>query len=269
MRCSGQWVALICFFGVLVYPPSVIAQQASSRTIKIPDGTAVRLSLMDGLSSATNKADDPIHFEVTEDVKVGEVVALPKGSTAAGHVVLAEPKRRMGRAANLDLSVDYVKAPDGTNVRLTAVCIGGKEKIGTHVTGTVSVAPVFLMNRGGDVNVSKGTQFNVCVDGDRQIALGGPVTGPATPQAASDQPAAARRPAPAGNLSTVVLKSTPDGADVTMDGKYMGSTPSTVRLPSGDHTISVEKAGFKTWQRTMTVSAGSIVTIDATLEKNP
>jgi hypothetical protein len=31
----------------------------------------------------------------------------------------------------------------------------------------------------------------------------------------------------------------------------------------------VEKSGFKTWQRTMTVSPGGIVTVSATLEANP
>jgi hypothetical protein len=54
-----------------------------------------------------------------------------------------------------------------------------------------------------------------------------------------------------------------------VDGKYVGSTPSTVKLSLGDHTISVQKAGFKTWQRTMSVSAGGNISIDATLEKTP
>lgn len=78
-------------------------------------------------------------------------------------------------------------------------------------------------------------------------------------------------PAPASvaseNLATVVMKSTPDGADITVDGKYVGSTPSTVRLAAGDHTILIEKSGFKSWQRTMSVSPGGIATIDAALEK--
>ncbi|HLW80313.1 MAG TPA: PEGA domain-containing protein [Terriglobia bacterium] len=67
--------------------------------------------------------------------------------------------------------------------------------------------------------------------------------------------------------STVAVKSTPDGADITVDGKYVGSTPSTLRLAAGDHTIAVEKSGFKPWQRTVTVSEGGNINIDATLEK--
>jgi hypothetical protein len=67
-----------------------------------------------------------------------------------------------------------------------------------------------------------------------------------------------------GNLT---VKSTPDGADIMVDGKFVGSTPSTLRLPAGDHTVSVAAAGFKNWQRTFTLSSGSSVTLSATLEK--
>jgi hypothetical protein len=68
-------------------------------------------------------------------------------------------------------------------------------------------------------------------------------------------------------LSTMDIKSTPDGAEITVDDKFMGSTPSSLRLAVGDHKIKLGKSGFKTWERTMTVSAGATATVDATLEK--
>jgi len=248
-----------------------MSQQAPLKTLKVPDGTPVRLSLMDSLNSAVNEVDDPIHFEVTEDIKVGDTVAIPKGSTASGHVVDVEPKKRMGRAGKLNFSVDFVKAPDGSNVRLRASSTRkGEEKSGTVIIGTVLVSPLFLIMRGKDVNIPKGTQFNAYVDGDRDISLGGPATAPNAPQTAANPPPQLAQPpasTEATEPSTVVVKSTPDGADITVDGKYMGSTPSTVRLNPGDHSISVEKVGFKAWQRTITCSPGGIVTIDAALEK--
>jgi hypothetical protein len=33
--------------------------------------------------------------------------------------------------------------------------------------------------------------------------------------------------------------------------------------------IAIEKSGYRAWQRIMTVNPGGIVTVDATLEKNP
>jgi hypothetical protein len=88
------------------------------------------------------------------------------------------------------------------------------------------------------------------------------------PLDASARPAAPPAPATADeDLTTAVVKSDPPGADVTVDGKYMGSTPSTLQLAPGDHTILIEKAGHRAWQRTMTVNPGGIVTIDASLTR--
>jgi len=274
MLRSRLWITIVVASVVLLLPRGLAAQQTG--TLKIPDGTILRLALLDALSSATNNVDDPVNFEITEDVKVGEVVALPKGTNARGHVVEVQPKKRMGRAGKLNFSVDYARAPDGTNVRLRASSTRqGEEKSGTVIIGTVLLSPLFLIMRGKDISIPKGTTFNAYVDGDREIALGGapppaaqPATNPAAGLAAATAPAAQPPPATAAeDLTTAVLKTDPPGADVTVDGKYMGSTPSTVRLAPGDHTILFEKAGFKPWQRTMTVNPGGIVTIDAALTR--
>ena len=39
----------------------------------------------------------------------------------------------------------------------------------------------------------------------------------------------------------LTLTSTPDGADVEIDGAFVGSTPSTIPIASGDHTVRVSK----------------------------
>jgi|SRR5882762_8383631 len=71
------------------------------------------------------------------------------------------------------------------------------------------------------------------------------------------------------NYSLVVVKSEPAGSEITVDNKYVGNTPSTIRMTSGEHTISLVKDGFKPWQRSMTVNAGGNISIDANLEKIP
>jgi hypothetical protein len=269
----AAFISLVLAF-VLTF--DVSAQGPASTVVKIPDGTLLRLVLLEELSSATNNVDDEVNFEVAEDVKVGDLVAIPRGSTARGHVVEAQPKRRMGRAGKLNFSVDHVKGPDGSNIRLRASSArAGQDKTGTVIVGTVLLGGLFLLMRGKDVTIPKGTQFNAYVDGDREVTLARPA--PAATQPAANPstvpaavPASAAQRAPevsTEDLTTAVVKSDPTGADVTIDDKYMGSTPSTVRLTPGDHIILVEKAGFRAWQRTMTVNPGGIVTIDATLEK--
>jgi hypothetical protein len=91
----------------------------------------------------------------------------------------------------------------------------------------------------------------------------------AEPDTSKLESASREEEAPSAEPSTIVLKSTPDGADIMVDGKFMGSTPSTVRLTPGDHTITIERSGYRAWQRTMSVNPGGIVTVDATLERNP
>jgi hypothetical protein len=247
---SGFLVILLFLTALL---PGASAAQGQPKSVRIPDGTALRLALTAALSSATNKNDDQVNFELTEDVKVGDVVMIPKGATAVGHVTEAEPRRRMGRAGKLNFSVDYVKGPDGSNIRVrTTAARKGEDKTGTVIVGTVLLSPLFLIMRGKDVVIPMGTAFTAYVDGDRDIALGGPTVA-----------------IPAGQQTVAVeIKSTPDGADIAIDGKYMGSTPSSVPLVPGDHTIQVEKPGFKVWKRVMTVAPGGAVSVNATLEQN-
>jgi len=227
-------------------------------TLKVPDATALRLSLTEDLSSATNEVDNPVHFEVVEDVKIGEVVAIPRGATAVGHVVEAEPRRRMGRAGKLNFSVDFVKAPDGTNLRLRASSARkGEDKTGTVIVGTVLLSPLFLIMRGKDINIPKGTVIAAYIDGDREIAFGAPAGGQGIQQTAHSA------------MGEIAFKSEPDGADITVDGKYVGSTPSTIRVSAGDHTITIEKAHFIPWTRTITAGEGGSANVNATLEKAP
>jgi hypothetical protein len=66
--------------------------------------------------------------------------------------------------------------------------------------------------------------------------------------------------------SSVEIKST-DAAEIAVDDKYRGSTPSILRLAVGDHRIKLEKQGFKPWEKTLTVNSGESATVNATLEQ--
>ncbi len=88
----------------------------------------------------------------------------------------------------------------------------------------------------------------------------------AASQASVQTAAASATPAaPAtGKLSIVSI---PDGADIEVDGSFVGNAPSDLQLPEGEHTIAVKKTGFKDWERKMKVSGGSSVRLNAELEK--
>ena len=61
--------------------------------------------------------------------------------------------------------------------------------------------------------------------------------------------------------------STPPGADIMLDGKYVGSTPSEIAVSSGAHTIVFSAPGFTQWKRDLTVLPGSELSVNAVLQK--
>jgi hypothetical protein len=70
-------------------------------------------------------------------------------------------------------------------------------------------------------------------------------------------------PAPA----KVAVHSSPDGAEIYLDGQLIGSTPSTVELPAGTHELSVRLSGYQDWTRSMRILSGSEINLEAKLEK--
>lgn len=71
----------------------------------------------------------------------------------------------------------------------------------------------------------------------------------------------------ASETATIAVKSSPDNAEVSVDGNFMGNTPASLKLGAGKHTVKVSLAGYKVWSRDVTVSAGSEMNLSAELEK--
>jgi hypothetical protein len=74
--------------------------------------------------------------------------------------------------------------------------------------------------------------------------------------------------APAAQTKGAVnVSSNPTGADVMVDGSFVGNSPAALKLDAGKHTITVKSPGYKDWSREITVEAGSEVQLTANLEK--
>src|SRR6266478_4832742 len=249
----------------------------------LEDGTPIKLRLTRNLSSADATTGDRVDFEVLEEVKVKDVIVVPRGGLALATITEAEHKRRMARGGKLNVNIDDVRLADGEKAPLRAV----KEAKGGGHTGAMTgaiigtaivffpAAPLFLFMHGKDITIPKGTEITAYTNGgiplDPKRFAAQATANPET--SAAPVPATANgTPAQNGNgvdraLSTVDIKSAPDGAEITVDEKFMGSTPSSLRLTVGDHKIKLGKSGFKTWERIMTVSGGATAAVDATLEK--
>jgi len=92
---------------------------------------------------------------------------------------------------------------------------------------------------------------------------------PAKPgQAPTPAPAPTAPPAPLEPATgTVAISSTPYLADVYVDGEDVGYTPAKLKLPPGKHTFRCEKQGYKPWSKEITLTVGSELTLDATLDR--
>ncbi len=261
----------ICVFAQQAAQPAPSAPKgAAVQTSKpaptgptLEDGTPLKLRISQTVSSADAHVGQTVDFEVLEEVKVHDVVVVPKGGVAWATVTVAESKKRMGRGGKLDMNIDSVRLVDGEKVALRAVKEG---KGGGHVgamTGAIvatsivffPAAPLFLFMHGKDITIPKGTEITAFVSGDVPLDL------------AKFAPAGSPVVAAVAAQETLEFNSNPAGADIEVDGSFVGTTPSSISVAPGDHAITIRKSGYKAWERKMKTSSGNVKVV-AELEQD-
>ena len=242
----------------------------SKKGFVLEEETPVRLRLNRTISSADAHVGDNLDFEVLDDITVNGTLVIPKGGLAFATVTEAQAKRRMARGGKLDINIDYVKLVSGDKAALRAVKdMKGGGHTGGMVGGMVATsivffpaAPFFLFMHGKDTSIPKGTEITAYVNGDMKLDI--TKFQPASPGPQTAASSSAGTSSASGKLQ---LESTPPGADIEVDGNFVGNTPSDVQVAEGEHTVSVKKTGFKDWSRKLKVSGGSSVHLSAELEK--
>jgi hypothetical protein len=173
----------------------------------------------------------------------------------------------MGRGGKLNVNIDSVRLTDGEKVALRAVKdTQGGGHVGAMTGAMVATsivffpaAPFFLFMHGKDITIPKGTEITAYINGDTRL------------DQAKFQPTPTNAPLAAVTSATTAqfdISSTPAGADIEIDGKFVGSTPSSVTVAPGDHEVVVKKNGFTAWERKITASTGH-VNLSAELAPEP
>jgi hypothetical protein len=162
----------------------------------------------------------------------------------------------MGRGGKLNVNIDSVRLTDGEKVPLRAVKDvkgGGHQGAMTGAmvaTGIVffPAAPLFLFMHGKDITIPKGTEITAYINGDTHLdqAKFQSGKGGAAPSAVS------------AAVAEIEIASTPSGGDIELDGKFVGSTPSTITAGSGEHEITIRKSGFAVWTKNIILSTGHV-----------
>lgn len=264
----GRFAVLIFLF--LLALPGLAAQ------VPVRDGQTVSLKLRNVITTDNVRKGDTIEFEVSEDILVNGHVVIAKGATAQGKVVDVKGAFKP-RAKDAEVVFEFltVRAADQQDLPLRP----RPEKTKKGREAEVHEASPIPGQISRVVGADKGKEYQAYLDGSFTINASDAIAAaPATPARAQPSAPGAppAAPAPPSALaatdvavapSSVEFGSTPDGAEIAIDGNVVGNTPSTLRLTPGHHAIEIRMAGYRTWMRIMVVDPESHPSVRATLIK--
>lgn len=150
----------------------------------------------------------------------------------------------------------------GTYQRTHYTIIAGKKlyvanRTGSRLDVTVNTAVRFAIS-GNTLYLmdAKGKSHDCHLEQERDA--------PETPSAVGNEPNVTKAEAD----SLIDLVSSPTGADISVDGEFVGNAPAKLHLKPGKYKIKVTMVGYKEWSREITALAGSQVTLAAALPKD-
>jgi len=243
--------------------PDPMVKSKALATLKAPmvaGQLPIRLAAIDAVNSimrSPRSADLALEALdlLGEPIRSGNNGVRIPAINAAAHVALASNDDRA-----LSAAIELMQAPlastamiGGMEVRMMTVVEVERFGLKTHQTATKTKA----------VEMLQACATNSMWEPEAQRRAADAVARIQSTMVEAPGPGAA---ATAGRLS---VSSTPDGADIEVDGNFVGNTPSELSVAEGDHAIRIRKTGFVPWERKLTVTAGSAVRINAELEKAP
>jgi hypothetical protein len=117
-------------------PDSDIVHPRPLRPGELPEGTNIRIRLMDGLSTVSSEKGEVFRGRVASDVLLGEQVVIPAGSEIDGRVAQVSTGRTGGHGS-MHLRPETVTLPDGRRFQLQAEITGtpgSKTRVGNEGT---------------------------------------------------------------------------------------------------------------------------------------
>jgi hypothetical protein len=139
------------------------SRSAAPKEIILPHMTAVHMKLGRTLSSATAHVGEEVPLEVGQDVVIGGITVIAKGTPAVGAVTEAEPKKRMGKAGKLNVGVTSVTLANNQKIALRS--FGSDQN--TQQSSGISMP----LLRGKDATLAKDTELTAYVDDDVHLKI--------------------------------------------------------------------------------------------------
>jgi len=187
--------------------PQTAEQQgapANDSKLVLQDGTAVRLRIVRAVDSSKVIAGETIDLQVVEEVRLGNLVAIPDHGSAKATVTLAQAKRAMGRGGNLEMKIETVRLANGELAPLRTVkdVKGGGHK-GEMAGGMIAAglvfwpaAPFVFFVEGKNAVIPEGAEITAYVNGDISLDPAKFPTTSTAPQGAHEEAAGQERSGP-------------------------------------------------------------------------
>lgn len=280
------------WFAVL-FLVSFAALPGFAERVPVADGTAVNLKLVNIVTTDNVQKGDVIAFEVSRDVVVNGRVVIARGAAAHGRIVEVKGAYKP-RDVNAEVVFQFltVRAADQQDLPLRKAGPRGAKGKELEVHEKSAIPGQIMRVVGAD----KGKEYEAYINGS--FTIGAPevmaVEAPAPPPVApTAPPPVAPAPAPptappavppsapvlvapsftapsptvpdSEETSSVEFESTPDGADIVIDGRVLGTTRTILHLAPGRHEVEIRLEGYLIWARRMVVDPDSHQSLRVTL----
>lgn len=147
-------VLLICCSMFLTLNFSVYA----STEITLPSGTLIYVETTDTLNPANLNTGDDVSFIVYDDIIIEDTVIINAGTPVTGTVTKAQGEGALGKAAELSVKVNSVRAVDGTIIGLSGSrTVAGQDKQTEAVGGGLFLCAPMLLMKGGGAEIPQGS----------------------------------------------------------------------------------------------------------------
>ncbi len=171
-----SYTALLIVISLLTLVPVT----ALAVDYRLDDGTALKVKILQTVSSKTSHEGDPVTMQVYQDVydKTGKIVFIKAGTSVEGCINRIQKNGAVGKAGELGMSIDQTRAVDGQSVPLRAVLSReGESKTGSTValgvvTGIIFLPGLFfLMRHGKDAEIPAGSIISAYTNHDAAINI--------------------------------------------------------------------------------------------------
>ena len=151
--------------------PPVEPSAVVRRTVKLAEGTEIRMIFDEPLSSATSSAGDTFSISTDEDIRLSDGTVLRAGYRGKGEVTSAEKNGMMGKAGQLNIRLVYVRIGD-QRVRLRAnKGAEGKGAVTSVVVLSVLFGPLGFLKHGHNIKIPAGQSITAYVDEDTDLTV--------------------------------------------------------------------------------------------------